>query len=98
MLDPSVMNSPRFVWLPVVFATDRAQKNYQPIREFVPGFITDETQTSAATSANGLVINGNSVQVLNIFTFNPAALPPVEASQSVNYDPDVGDGIVRLVG
>jgi hypothetical protein len=98
MLDPSVMNSPRFVWLPVVFATDRAQKNYQPIREFVPGFITDETQTSAATSANGLVINGNSVQVLNIFTFNPTALPPVEASQSVAYNPDVGDGIVRLVG
>jgi len=98
MLDPSILDSPRLVWLPVVFATDRAQKNFQPIRHFVPGFITDETQTTVATSLNGLEINGNSVSVLNIFTFNRDALPTTETSDTTDYDPDVGGGIVRLVG
>jgi len=98
MLDQSIIKSPRFVWLPVVYATDRAQKNYQPIREFVPGFITDETQTTAATSGNGLEINGNSVSVLHVFTFNRDAIAPRENSTSVTYSPDAGGGIVRLVG
>lgn len=98
MLDPAVMKSPRFVWLPVVYATDRAQKNYQPIRQFVPGFITDETQTTAATLTNGLEINGNSVSVLKVFTFNRDALPTIETSDTTNYSPNVGGGIVRLVG
>ncbi|MFL6155730.1 MAG: hypothetical protein ACJ72D_06565, partial [Marmoricola sp.] len=98
LLDPSVVNSPRFVWLPVVYATDRAQKNYQPIRQFVPGFITDETQTTAASGTNGLEINGNSISVLHIFTFNRTALPPIDSSHTIDYDPDVGGGIVRLVG
>ncbi len=72
MLDPRVVDSPRFVWLPVVEATDRAQKNFQPIRDFVPAFITDETTTSEATvnAVNGLEINGNSVKVLHVFVFN----------------------------
>jgi hypothetical protein len=98
MLDPSVVNSPRFVWLPVVYATDRAQKNFQPIRMFVPGFITDETQTTAATDTNGLEINGNSISVLHIFTFNRSALPPIENSDTINYTPDIGGAVVRLVG
>ncbi len=98
MLDPSILDSPRFVWLPVVFATDRAQKNFQPIRHFVPGFITDETQTTLATALNGLEISGNSVSVLNIFTFNRDALPTTEISDTTDYDPDIGGGIVRLVG
>lgn len=98
MLDRSVLDSPRFVWLPVVFATDRAQKNFQPIRQFVPGFITDETQTTAATLTNGLVINGNSVEVLKIFTFNRDALPTTESSETTDYRSDLGGGIVRLVG
>jgi Flp pilus assembly protein TadG len=98
MLDPSVVNSPRFVWLPVVYATDRAQRNFQPIRQFVPGFITDETQTTGATSTNGLEINGNSISVLHIYTFNSSALPPIENSDTVDYNPDIGGAIVRLVG
>jgi hypothetical protein len=98
MLDPAVMNSPRFVWLPVVYASDRAQKSFQPVRQFVPGFITDETQTSAVTASNGLDVNGNSVKVLHVFTFNRAALPEPDSSQTTDYDPDLGGAIVRLVG
>jgi hypothetical protein len=98
MLDPKVMDSPRFVWLPVVYAYDRAQKNFQPIRQFVPGFITDETQTTPATSDNGLVINGNSVSVLKVFTFNRDALPPLEDAGTTEFDPTLGGAVVRLVG
>ena len=98
MLDPAVIHSPRFVYLPVVYASDRAQKNYQPIRQFVPGFITDETQSTPATSANGLDVNGNSVKVLHVFTFNRDALPPLEDSRTVDYDPGIGGAVVRLVG
>jgi hypothetical protein len=102
MLDPAVVRSPRFVWLPVVYATDRAQKGFQPIIAFVPGFITEETQTSppndAAGHVNGLEVNGNSVKVLHVFTFNRAALPPDELEDTSDYDDDVGGAIVRLVG
>jgi hypothetical protein len=97
MLDPLVVESPRFVWLPVVVATDRAQKDFQPIFDFVPAFVTDETQTTAATDANGLDINGNSVQTLRVYTFNKDALPIDEQAYSVDYDVAVHQSIVRLV-
>ncbi|WP_445257581.1 hypothetical protein [Nocardioides aurantiacus] len=102
MVDESIKRSPRFVYLPVVYPNDRAQKGYQPIRAFVPGFITEETVTAgpndAAGHVNGLEINGNSVKVLHVFTFNPAALPVSESDPTVAYDAGVADRIVRLVG
>lgn len=97
MLDPRVVDSPRFVWLPMVVATDRAQKDFQPILDFVAGFITDETQTTAATGQNGLDINGNSVKVMRVFTFNKDALPVEMRSPTIEYTPS-GQSIVRLVG
>lgn len=96
MLDPAVLNSPRFVWLPVVYANDRAQKDFQPIVEFVAAFITDETQTTAATADNGLQINGNSVKTLTLFTFNRDALPLDARSPTVEYDENLRS-TVRLV-
>lgn len=102
MLSPEIVDSPRFVWIPVVYASDRAQKDFQPIRNFVPGFITEETQTSGPNDAgghiNGFEINGNSIKVLHVYTFNPAALPPNEQAPTTAYDPELGGAIVRLVG
>ncbi|MBB6626553.1 pilus assembly protein [Nocardioides sp. KIGAM211] len=103
MLDPAVVKSPRFVWLPVVLANDRAQKGFQPIVDFVPAFITNETQTTAAVddgsgNRNGVQINGHSVSVLRVLTFNKAALPVDEQSTTIDFDPRVGQSIVRLVG
>lgn len=97
-LDPAVTKSPRFVWLPVVYATDRAQKDYQPVKSFVPAFITDEKPGVAATTDNGLQINGNSVKVLTVYTFNPDVLPPEERNPAVDFDPNLGNSVVRLVG
>jgi hypothetical protein len=102
MLSPEILASPRLVYLPVVYASDRAQKGFQPIKHFVPGFITEETQTTgpndAAGHINGLTISGSSVKVMSVFTFNRAALPPVEEADTVPYDPSMGGAIVRLVG
>ena len=97
MLDPAVVDSPRFVWLPVVYATDRAQKDFQPILEFVPAFITDETQTTAATADNGVEISGNSVKALTLFCFNKEALPLNAQSPTVTYGSTRLRSIVRLV-
>jgi Flp pilus assembly protein TadG len=96
MLDPSVVDSPRFVWLPVVYANDRAQKDFQPIVEFVAAFITDETQTSPASAVNGLETNGNSVTVLTLFCFNKKALPLNAQSPTVTYSENL-PSTVRLV-
>lgn len=96
MLDPAVVNSPRFVWLPVVYANDRAQKNFQPIMEFVAAFITDETQTTPATAANGLETSGNSVKLLTLFCFNKEALPQNSQSPTVTYS-EMLRSAVRLV-
>lgn len=102
MLDPAIKLSPRFVYMPVVFPNDRAQKGFQPIRQFVPGFITEETQSAGPADdsghVNGLDINGNSVQVLHVFTFNRDALSPDEVSDTTVFDPAAGGAIVRLVG
>lgn len=97
MLDPAVVDSPRFVWLPVVVATDRAQKEYQPILDFAPAFITDETQTTPATEDNGLQVNGNSVKSMQVFVFNKAALPLDAQTPTIGYSDAYGDPVVRLV-
>ena len=96
MLAPSVVDSPRFVWLPVVYATDRAQKDFQPILEFVPAFITDETQSTSASSDNGIQVNGNSVKTLTVFCFNKEALPLSAQSPTVTYGEHLRS-VVRLV-
>jgi hypothetical protein len=99
MLDDSVKDSPRFCWLPVVLATDRAQKGYQPLVDYLPAFITDEDQVPTAASAdNGLELQGNSVKVIRMFVFNKDALGPDQQSPDIDYDPDLGVANVRLVG
>jgi hypothetical protein len=65
--------------------------------EFVPAFITDETQTSDATSNNGLDINGNSVKTMTLFCFSKDALPLDAQSPTVKYGNSNLRSIVRLV-
>ena len=110
MLDPSIVNSPRFVWIPVVYASDRALNDYQPILKFVPGLITSEDMDQSADEFdlanpgfhNGIECNGNSwpcnsLSRIRVFTFNPEALPDSAQNPIVEYDPTVGRETVRLV-
>lgn len=102
LLDPSVVESPRFVWVPVVYADERSEHAYQPIKTFVPGFITDESVAASkgasdATETNGVVVNpGTSLVSLQIFMFNELVLPIDERSRTTAYDP-TKRSIVRLV-
>ena len=96
-LDPSVVDSPRFVWLPSV--KTRAN-GWHPIIKFVPAFITDEDVDSPATADNGVQCQGakcNTVPKVTAFTFNPDQLPVSERSPTVDFDPDYGRGTVRLI-
>lgn len=95
LLDPSIVDSPRFVWLPVVWAFEREDiKNniFYAVKRFVPGFITNEAPTAkrgdAPISPNGVWINsGNSVEAIQVFTFHPSALPVDERAPTTDYDP-----------
>lgn len=110
MLDPRIVDSPRFVWIPVVRATDRSVNTFQPIIKFVPGLITSENMTTSADAfdaangwKNGVECNGgggncNSISTLRIFTFNPRAVPFLPDSPVADYDPTIGREVVRLVG
>jgi hypothetical protein len=97
LLDPAVVRSPRFVWLPVVYATDRAQKRFQPIRDFVPAFVTSETQLDGPSTTNGFAVRGHSITSLQLFVFNAEALPLDPRAPSVDHD-SLGPPAVRLVG
>ncbi|MFC5179110.1 hypothetical protein [Nocardioides taihuensis] len=106
MVDPSIVNSPRFVWLPVVYAQTRDEHGWQPIYTFTAAFITDErwdfdaNTPVNATSDNGIVINGNgnSVEKLTVFTFNSRVLPTNSQSPNVAYNEQIGRPVPRLVG
>ena len=99
MLDPHVIESPRFIWIPVFYTPDRDGAEYQPILKFVPAFITDERQGVPATSDNGVKWQGNSVESIQVFAFNAKALPVSEHDPSVPYDPSNPDQrtVVRLI-
>lgn len=105
MLDPAVVDSPRFVWLPVIYASDRDDvdnNTFYAIKRFVPGFITYQNRTATKanpgddpTDSNGVVLSGQ-LEAIQVFTFNPDALPVNERAMTVPYDPLAGS-IVRLV-
>jgi hypothetical protein len=104
MVDPSIIKSPRFVWLPVVYAQTRDEHGFQPIYTFTAAFITDErwdfdnSTPVNATSDNGVTIQGQSVSKLTVFTFNSKVLPTNSQSPNVAYNEQIGRPVPRLVG
>ena len=93
-LDPAVVKSPRFVWVPVVYAGNRASHQFQALKTYVPAFITDEHMVSgslvAATNDNGITLNngGQQVESVQLFSFNPNILPLNLRSPDQTYDPN----------
>lgn len=99
ILNPEVTKSPRFVWIPVTRAANRIGDRWQPIKTFVPAFITGEgTANVEDIDDDGITWSGNSISSLSVFSFNPATLPPSEKSPSVDYDEALGlNGVIRLI-
>ena len=98
-LDPSITDSPRFVWIPVIRSVERVGDKWQPIKTFVPGLITSEGATNPADpDDDGIEWTGNSITSIQVFTFNPLLLPEDEQAPSVDYDPTLGlNTVLRLV-
>jgi putative Flp pilus-assembly TadE/G-like protein len=101
-LDPNVTKSPRFVWVPVVYAGNRASHEFQALKEYVPAFITDEHMSNGtlvpATNNNGITMNngGQQVESIQLFSFNPNILPLDLRSPDQQFNP-TKQSQVRLV-
>jgi hypothetical protein len=96
-LDVSIFDSPRFFWIPVVYATTRETKRFLAVMTFAPVFLTDETTTSAKTSNNGLVLNsGGKVQSVQLFGFSENALPVKPNADTTDYE-EGGRKVVRMI-
>lgn len=105
VLDPTIFDSPRLVWVPVVGCGDRDCKGQLAISTFAPCFITDETvgprgASSTASGTNGIALNGGGTQVsaVTMLCFDPAALPEtaVPSGPTTTYS-GVGTRVVRLI-
>jgi hypothetical protein len=104
VLDPSIIDSPRFVLVPVLkVQPGNGSSNNYSIIDVRPGFITDETANSStvqgthtADSDNGLTISNNGITQLKVVFFSLWALPTDNVKDVIDYL-GVGPRIVRLV-
>lgn len=99
VLDPKIVDSPRFFFVPVINYELNPPNGFYPVVGMRGVFITDATSTSAATSGNGLTTNnsGNKLTQIQVLAFNIEALPTSVAAGG-NGIPYFGSGpkIVRL--
>jgi hypothetical protein len=102
VLDGSIVDSPRFFFIPVIYSRFSPDNGYYPILEFKAAFVTSEGWTGGSfpTSQNGLVLsgNGNSIDALQVQVFELNALPEWVASTEAGI-PYLGSGpkLVRLI-
>lgn len=105
VLAPSIFESPRLLWVPVVGCSDRGCRGQLAISTFAPCFITDETvgprgPSSTASATNGITLNGGGTQIsaVTMLCFDPAALPEsaVPSGPTTAYT-GVGTRVIRLI-
>ena len=89
--------SPRFAYVPIlkVQPTSGGSNRYSII-DFRAAFITDETETSAATADNGIHMHSGKIETLKVFFFGIDALPRDGSIPVIDYL-GVGRPIVHLV-
>jgi hypothetical protein len=108
VLDKSIVDDPRFVWVPVVAVKPDCGScaNYSII-DIRPGFITDQQPISASTknstagqngvtADNGVSVANNGITSLKVVFFNIDAMPRDVNDNVIDYL-GVGQPIVRLV-
>ena len=105
LLDQDIVNSPRFIWMPVVPDKDNG---WQPVLRFVPAFITSELVGVSALGAvtvslsldgtNGIKCNGgcNTVDTVRAFVFSPYAIAAAERYGNAPWQEGLPT-VVRLV-
>ena len=102
VLDSSIYDSPRFVWVPL-FGFDPGGTKLMHITGFRPGFITD--QPTGATRANmltttetenGLVMKNGSLRAIRVIFFDEDALPSKTGGTVSDYF-GVGPRIIRMI-
>jgi hypothetical protein len=103
VLDPSILASPRFFFVPVLKVQPSGGGNMYAIVDYRPAFITDEQAISSAiknshtgTSDNGVMIQGQDIKQLKVVFFNFDALPHDAGKNVMDYI-GVGTPIIRLV-
>ncbi|MBD8869162.1 TadE/TadG family type IV pilus assembly protein [Nocardioides donggukensis] len=104
VLDPSIYDSPRFFYVPVLHIepANGGSLKYSII-DFRPAFLTDEAVaassirgSSSASADNGVTMASNKVESLKVVFFNSRALPTRTSGQVTDYF-GVGPRIIRLV-
>jgi hypothetical protein len=108
VLDKSIVDDPRFVWVPVVAVKpDCGTCSNYSIIDIRPGFITDQQPISASvkgsnmaqnggTMQNGVYVANNGITSLKVVFFNIDAMPRDVNDNVIDYL-GVGQPIVRLV-
>jgi Flp pilus assembly protein TadG len=104
VLDPSILSSPRFFYVPVLAiqpATGGSQT--YSIIDFRAAFLTDETATSTAikgsktgTNDNGVIVQGQDIKQLKVVFFNSKALPVAGNIPLIDYL-GAGERVIRLL-
>jgi hypothetical protein len=100
-----IVDSPRFMFIPVLYASINPQNGFYPIQRFAGAFITEQTPTTTAgdfTSSNepinGVPVGSQKVEGINVIPFELDRLP-----EQIDYDgsviPYIGAGpkVVRLI-
>jgi Flp pilus assembly protein TadG len=100
VLDPSIVDSPRFFLVPVIDSNVNPKNGFYPIVTFRGVFITNQTKDLAPTGTNGLTSNNNGTKLtsIQVLAFNLAAVPQ-DLSDGGNGVPFIGQGprVVRLI-
>jgi hypothetical protein len=100
ILDPSIVNSPRFFFVPAIHYGYNPPNGFYPIVVMRGVFITDQTAVTAATASNGLATNagGTKITQIQVLAFNIQAVPLglADGGNGVTYFGS-GPKVVRLI-
>jgi hypothetical protein len=100
-----IVDSPRFMFVPVLYSSINPQNGFYPIQRFVGAFITEQEPTAVAESTlsnnepvNGVVVGAQKVEGINVIPFELDRLPE-QIDYAGQVIPYIGAGpkVVRLI-
>ncbi|MGH8891917.1 MAG: pilus assembly protein TadG-related protein [Actinomycetes bacterium] len=98
VLDPSIVDSPRFFFVPAINYEFNPPNGFYPVVTMKGVFITDQTTNNPATNENGLKTSNSKLTQIQVLAFNVEALPQSVATGG-NGIPYFGSGpkVIRLI-